>query len=104
MDRPLNEAAADKILQYRADYDNRPHAISFMPAVASTSGRLHCELVRLLFSWGIDCFLAASGVQLAQSTFHYRRAAFSSELKSKVGHILAKAAALCINLKIDVSI
>ena len=32
LDRPLNEAAADKILQYRADYNNRlSNAISFMP-------------------------------------------------------------------------
>ena len=81
IDRPLNEAAADKMLQYQADYNNRPsHAISFMPAVAVTSGRLHCELVRLVFLQvhrKIDRFLAASGVQLAQSTFHYRHTAFS---------------------------
>jgi hypothetical protein len=109
LDRPLNEAAADKILQYRADCNNRPsNAISFMPAVASTSGRLHCEFVRLLFLQAhrqTDSFFAASGVQLAQTNhFHYRRAAFSSQLKSKVGHILAKAAALRINLNIDAPI
>jgi hypothetical protein len=50
LDRPLNEAGDDKILQYRADDNNRPsNAISFMPAVASTLGLLHCEFVRLLF-------------------------------------------------------
>ena len=50
MDSTLNEAAADKILQYRADYNNRPsHAISFMSAIDSTSGRLHGEFVCLLF-------------------------------------------------------
>jgi hypothetical protein len=50
LDGPLNEAAADKIRQYLADYNNRPsNAISFMPAIASTSGRLHIEFVRLLF-------------------------------------------------------
>jgi hypothetical protein len=39
MDRTLNEAAAVKILQYRAHYNNRPsHAISSMSAIASTSG------------------------------------------------------------------
>ncbi len=32
---------------------------------------------------------------------HHRRAAFSSQLKSKIGNILAKAAALRITLKID---
>jgi hypothetical protein len=53
--------------------------------------------VRLLFLQAhreTDRFFAASGVQLVQSTsgqFHYRRAAFSSQLKSKIGNILAKA-------------
>ena len=79
LDRPLNEAAAEKIRQYRADYNNRPsNAISCMPAIASMSGRLHSEFVRLLFLQAhleTDRFFAASGVQLAQSTsgqFHYR--------------------------------
>ena len=36
IDKPLNEAAADKIRDYRADYNNRPsYSISFMPAVPS---------------------------------------------------------------------
>jgi hypothetical protein len=78
-----------------------------MPAIASTSGRSHSELVRLVFLQAhreTDHFFAASGVQLAQSDrgqFHYKRAAFSSQLKSKVGSILAKAAALRITLNID---
>ena len=86
-DRSLNEAAAEKIHQYRADYNNHAsNAISFMPAIASTPGRLHSEFVRLLFLQAhreTDRFFAASGVQLAQSTsgqFQYRRAAFSSQL------------------------
>jgi hypothetical protein len=50
IDRLLNEAAADKIRKYHADYNNNPStAISLMPAIASTSGRLHSEFVRLLF-------------------------------------------------------
>jgi hypothetical protein len=83
--------------------------ISFMSAVLSTSGRLHGEFVRFLFLQLLQAhretgrFFAASGVQLAQSNnqFHYRRAAFSSQLKSKVINILAKAAALRINLNLD---
>ncbi len=101
IDRPLNEAAADKIRKYRADYSNNPpNAVSFMPAIASTSGRLHSEFVRLLFLQAhreTDRFFASSGVQLAQSDrgyFHFRRAAFASLLKSRVGNFLAKAAAL----------
>lgn len=76
-----------------------------MPAIASTSGRLHGEFIRLLFLQAhreTDRFFAASGVQLAQTNrglFHYCRAAFSSMLKSRVGNILAKAAALRINPK-----
>ena len=78
-----------------------------MSAIASTSGRLHSEFIRLLFLQAhreTDRFFAASGVQLAQTDrgfFHYRRAAYSAQLKSKCGNILAKAAALRINLNLD---
>ncbi len=51
-----------------------------------------------------DLFFAPSGVPLAQSTsdqFHYRRAAFSSHLKSTIVNILAKASPLRITLNID---
>ena len=78
-----------------------------MPAIASTSGRLHSEFIRLLFLQAhreTDRFFAASGVQPAQSnhgTFHYKRAAFLRQLKSKIGSSLAKAAAMRVNLNID---
>ena len=87
--------------------NNPPITVSFMLAIASTSGRLHSEFVRLLFLQAhreTDRFFAASGVQLAQTDrgqFHFRRAAFSSQLKSEVGNILAKAAALRITLNTD---
>ena len=68
-DRSLNEAAADKILKYRTDYNNNPPvAVAFMPAITSTSGRLHSEFIRLLFletHRETDRFFAASGVQSA---------------------------------------
>ena len=75
--------------------------------MVSTSGRLHSEFIRILFLQAhreTDRFLAVSGVLSAQSDrgfFHYRRAAFSSMLKSRVGNILAKAAALRINLNLE---
>jgi len=48
-DTCVNDAAADKIRKYRADYNNRPpNNVSFMPAIASASWRLHSEFVRLL--------------------------------------------------------
>ena len=51
-------------------------------------------------------FFSASGVQLAQTNhdiFRFHRMAFYSQLKSKLGNILVKVAALsvCINLKMD---
>ena len=50
LDKSLNDADADKIRKYRDDYNNNPpNVVSFMPAIASTSGRLHSEFIRLLF-------------------------------------------------------
>ena len=78
-----------------------------MTAIPSTSGSLHSEFVLLLFLQThreTDRFFAASGVQFAQhdrGQFHYRRAAFSSQLKSKCGSLLTKAVALRIILNID---
>ena len=105
LDQSLNDPAVDKIRKYRADYNNRPpSAVSFMPAIARTSGRLHGEFVRLLFLQAhreTDRFFASSGVQSAQTQrdmFHFRRAAFDQQLKSRVDLDLAKAATLRINL------
>ena len=78
-----------------------------MPTIASTSGRVHGEFIRLLFLQAhreTDRFFAAVGVQLPKSNrgpFHYRRAACSSILKSRVGNILTKAVVLRINLNLD---
>jgi hypothetical protein len=78
-----------------------------MPAIAGTSGSLHSEFVRLLFLQAhreTDRFFAGSGVQLAKCNsglFHFRRAAFSSQLNSKVRSTLAKAAALRVNLNLE---
>ncbi len=66
-----------------------PNTVSFMPAIASTSGRLHSEFVRLLSLQAhreTDRFFADTGVQLAQTNrgmFHYLRAVLSAQLKKK---------------------
>jgi hypothetical protein len=50
IDRSLNEVTDDKIRKYHTDYNNNPpNSISFIPAITSTSDRLHCEFIRLLF-------------------------------------------------------
>ena len=69
---------------------------------------VHSEFIRLLFLQAhreTERFFAASGVQLAQSTsglfFHFRHAAFLSQLKAKVCSTLVKTAALRVNLNLD---
>ena len=89
--RSLNEAATDKILIYHADYNNNPPiSTAFMPAIASTSGRLLSEFIRLLFLQAhreTDRFFAASGVQPAQHTsggiFTFKHGAFSHSSRQK---------------------
>jgi hypothetical protein len=92
LDQSLHDAVVDKIRKYHVDYNNRPPTVvSFMSDIASTSGRLHSEFVRLLFLQShreTDRFFTASGVHLAQTQrdmFHFRRVAFSTHLKAKVG-------------------
>ena len=48
LDRPLEIDAHAKITKHQAAYSHN-NSTSFMPRVDSTSGRLHCELLRLLF-------------------------------------------------------
>jgi hypothetical protein len=111
LDQSLNDTAAVKLRKYRTDYNFNPtRGVGFMPAIASTSGRLHSEFIRILFLQAhreTDRFFAASGVMSSQSDrgfFHYRHEAFSSMFKSRVRNILAKASALRINLNTDGSV
>ena len=47
-DAPLNEAAKRKVNKYRNSCANN-HSISFLPAITSTSARMHGEFLRILF-------------------------------------------------------
>ncbi len=109
VDRSLNDTDPDKIRKYRADYNNNPpNTISLMTAIDSTSGDYMVNLCGFYFYkliGKLTVFFSSSGVQLAHSTsgqFHYRRAAFSSQLKSKIDNILTKATALRITSLRDV--
>jgi hypothetical protein len=68
VDKSINETVTDKIRKYHTDYNNNPPSeVSLMSVIASTSGRLHSEFVRLLFLQAhreTDRFFATSGVQL----------------------------------------
>ena len=48
-DKNLDEKAARKIHKYRELYRDHRRHLDFLPAIASTSGRIHCELLPLLF-------------------------------------------------------
>jgi hypothetical protein len=66
VDRSLNEVAPVKIRKYRSDQNNNPPNTISLSGIASTSGRLYSEFVRLLFLQdhrGTDRFFTASGVQ-----------------------------------------
>ena len=59
-----------------------------MPGVASTSGHLHCKLLRLLFLQAHReteeyCRLFGMPAQTNQDSFRYKRAAFYSGIKGK---------------------
>jgi hypothetical protein len=91
IDQSLNDAAADKIRKYRADYNNRtPSVVSCIPPIPSTSVRLHTEFVRLLFLQAhreTDRFFTGSGVHSTPSDrdqFHFLRTTFLQELKTKL--------------------
>ena len=102
LDAPLHVAARKKINAYRDQYANNRN-ITFMPAITSTSSRMHGEFLRLLFLQAhreTTAHFTAIGMPAQQhcDAFRFRRAAFYNGLKSKVGLAAAKTAAMRINL------
>jgi hypothetical protein len=80
---------------------------TFLPAIVSTSTRMHVEFLRLLFLQAhreTESHFTAAGMssQRNQSdSVRFKRAACYQSLKSKVGLAAAKAAALRINLNVE---
>ena len=106
-DKDLDEKAASKIAKYRELYRDHRRQLDFLPAIASTSRRIHSELLRLLFLHAhreMTRFFEIFDDGHAQPytpRFTYRRAAFFNTLKSKTGLMVARAAALRTNINID---
>ena len=103
LDAPLHVAARQKINKHRDLYANNRN-ITFMPAITSTSSRMHGEFLRLLFLQAhreTTAHFTAIGMPAQQhcDSFRFRRAAFYNGLKSKVGLAAAKTAAMRINLQ-----
>ena len=99
IDAPLRIAAQRKIAAYRQQYADNQN-ISFLPAIVSTSTRMHGEFLRLLFLQAhreTEAHFTAAGMSSQTNNseaLRFKRAAFYNGLKSKVG--LAKAASLRI--------
>ena len=88
INKPLRDAAREKVAKYQSDYAN-DQRITFMPAAFSTSGRVDAEFLRLLF-YHAHCeseeFFRLTG-QLAQPNQDYvfsKRAAFFNSLKNRL--------------------
>ncbi len=89
LDQSLNDGTPDKLRKYRVDYNFNPlRGVGFIPAIPSTSGRLHSEFIRILFLQvhrETDHFFATSGVLSSQSDrgfFHYLHSTFYSMFKN----------------------
>jgi hypothetical protein len=106
LDGPMRVAAQRKTNAYKQTYADNQN-ISSLPAIMSTSNRMHGKFLRLLFLQAhreTEAHFTAAGMpsQRNQSeSFRFKRAAFYQGLKSKVGLAVAKAAALRINLNVQ---
>ena len=89
LDAPLHVAARQKINKHRDLYANNRN-ITFMPAITSTSSRMHGEFLRLLFLQAhreTTAHFTAIGMPAQQhcDAFRFRRAAFYNEEQSRSG-------------------
>ena len=106
LDAPLRLAAQRKTNSYRQQYADNQN-MSFLPAIVSTSTRMHGEFLCLLFLQAhreTEAHFTATGMpsKCNQSdSFRFKRVAFYQSLKSKVRLAAAKAAALRINLNVE---
>jgi hypothetical protein len=80
-DQSLNDAAADKVHKYRADYNNRqPREVSFMTDIPDTSDRLHSEFVLLPTSYHRRLLVFPVGTIIKYCLVTFTRCRFRSQL------------------------
>jgi hypothetical protein len=82
-------AAQCKITAYLQQYNDNQN-ISFLPVIVSTSTRIHCEFLRLLFLQAhreTEAHFTADGMSLQTNnseSLQFKHDAFYNSLKSKV--------------------
>ena len=98
-DRPdqiLDQAAADKIRDYREPY-HRNRSLAFLPACMSTSGRIHSEFLRLLYfiadKQASDYFTDLD-YEPHKEEFCHRRGVFFHQHRCTIGLACAQAVAI----------
>ena len=95
-----------RVTAYQQQYAYNQN-ISFLPAIVSTSTRMHGEFLRLLFLHAhreTEAHFTAVGMSsqnINTEALRFKRATFYNGLKSKVGLAAAKAAALRVNLNVQ---
>ena len=91
-----NIRVANKIRNYRDPYQ-RNRQVAFLPACMSTSGRIHGELLRLLFFLSnkqADDYFEVLGYQAHKEEFCHRRGVFFHRNRCAIGMACAQAVAL----------
>ena len=79
--------AADKIRNYR-DTHRRNRHVAFLPACMSTSGRIHGELLHLIFfisNKQAEDYFEALGYQPHSQEFCHRRGVFFQQNRGTIG-------------------
>jgi hypothetical protein len=95
-DQILESAAADKVRNYRDPYQ-RNRQVAFLPACMSTSGRIHGELLRLLFFLSnkqADDYFEVLGYQAHKEEFCHFRGVFFHRNRCTLGMACAQAVAM----------
>jgi hypothetical protein len=99
LDAPLSVGAQSEKNSYRQQYTDIQN-ISFLPAIVSTSTRMHGEFLRLVLLQThreTEVNFTAPGMSLQHNqsdSFCFKSSAFYQSLKSKVRFAAAKAAVL----------
>jgi len=93
----LNNAASAKVHKYREDYSASDVNKAFLPALLSTSGRIHGEFLLLLYTFAhrqTVKFFETIWEEPSNEAFTWRRADYFFHNRAAIGIACAQATAL----------
>ena len=96
----LSQRAQEKVDKYRAGYAAGEMRHAFLPEVVSTSGRIHCDLLRLLYILAdkktMRYFEAlGEAVDVDSEGYWWRRSGVFWRMRASLGLACAQATTLC---------